>query len=161
MKVWQCALWISALTLQAARSQSPDREEWIKEALDLYNQREDGEFFFKFLSDLPAAPLEEENNPTIAFLIKETECLKSEDINLEECDYKKDGEVKVCGLYPAEGETMKTLKCVGLTKANGKAESAVKIVKNVCKKAQSDGKDQWKAILQWRNTPTVGMDSSC
>nr|AZW10343.1 cathelicidin precursor [Nanorana ventripunctata] len=128
MKVWQCALWISALTWQAARSQSPDREEWIREALDLYNQREDGEFFFKFLSDLPAAPLEEENNPTISFLIKETECLKSEDINLEECDYKKDGEVKVCGLYPEEGETMKTLKCVSLTKnfhtkrARGKKE---------------------------------------
>lgn len=46
------------------------------------------------------------------------------------------------------------------SQANGKAESAVKIVKNVCKKAQSDGKDPWKATLHWRNTPTEGMDSS-
>uniref|UniRef100_A0A673W9M9 Gypsy retrotransposon integrase-like protein 1 n=1 Tax=Salmo trutta TaxID=8032 RepID=A0A673W9M9_SALTR len=45
-------------------------------------------------------------------------------------------------------------------KANGKAESAVKIAKNLCKKALREGKDAWKAILQWRNTPTEGMDSS-
>lgn len=45
-------------------------------------------------------------------------------------------------------------------KANGKAESAVKIAKNLCKKALHEGKDAWTAILQWRNTPTAGMDSS-
>lgn len=45
-------------------------------------------------------------------------------------------------------------------KANGKAEAAVKIAKNLCKKALREGKDAWKAILQWRNTPTEGMDSS-
>ncbi|KAJ8290613.1 hypothetical protein GJAV_G00015280 [Gymnothorax javanicus] len=45
-------------------------------------------------------------------------------------------------------------------KANGKAEAAVKIAKNLCKKALRDGEDAWKAILQWRNTPTEGMDSS-
>nr|WOZ29869.1 cathelicidin [Quasipaa spinosa] len=117
MKVWQCVLWISALTWQAARSQSLDQEEWIREALDLYNQRKDGEFFFKLLSDLPDAPPEEgEDSPAVAFFIKETECLKSEDTDLVQCDYKKDGEVKVCGLYPEEGETSKTLKCVSLTK---------------------------------------------
>ena len=37
-------------------------------------------------------------------------------------------------------------------KSNGKAESAVKIVKNLCKKAASAGNDPWLAILQWRNT---------
>lgn len=45
-------------------------------------------------------------------------------------------------------------------KANGKAEAAVKIAKNLCKKAHREGKDAWKAILQWRNTPTEGMGSS-
>ena len=45
-------------------------------------------------------------------------------------------------------------------KSNGKAESAVKIVKNICKKAASAGDDPWLAILQWRNTPTEGMLSS-
>lgn len=41
-----------------------------------------------------------------------------------------------------------------------KAESAVKIVKSLCKKAKLDGTDVWAAILQWRNTPTEGMGSS-
>lgn len=45
-------------------------------------------------------------------------------------------------------------------KSNGKAESAVKIVKSLCKRAKADGTDAWMAILHWRNTPTEGMDSS-
>ena len=44
--------------------------------------------------------------------------------------------------------------------SNGKAESAVKIVKKLIRKTQKDGTDIHKAILDWRNTPTVGMNSS-
>lgn len=40
-------------------------------------------------------------------------------------------------------------------KSNGKAESAVKIVKNQCKKAACAGNDPWLTILQWRNTPML------
>ena len=46
------------------------------------------------------------------------------------------------------------------SQSNGKAESAVKIAKKILKKANRDGKDNWKAILDWRNTPTVDMNSS-
>ncbi|MGH0142006.1 UNVERIFIED_CONTAM: hypothetical protein FKN15_074960 [Acipenser sinensis] len=46
------------------------------------------------------------------------------------------------------------------SQSNGKAESAVKIAKTLLKKAKQDGKDPWKAILNWRNTPTEGMKSS-
>ncbi|KAK7933832.1 hypothetical protein WMY93_004728 [Mugilogobius chulae] len=45
-------------------------------------------------------------------------------------------------------------------KSNGKAESAVKIVKNLSKRAASAGTDPWLAILQWRNTPTDDMHCS-
>ncbi|XP_041440689.1 uncharacterized protein K02A2.6-like [Xenopus laevis] len=45
-------------------------------------------------------------------------------------------------------------------KANGKAESAVKIVKGLCRRAKRAGDDPWKSILLWRNTPTIGMDTS-
>lgn len=45
-------------------------------------------------------------------------------------------------------------------KSNGKAESAVKIAKNLLRKAMHDRTDPWKAILHWRNTPTENMDSS-
>nr|UTQ11529.1 cathelicidin [Hoplobatrachus rugulosus] len=119
MKIWQCVFWIFAITLQSAHSESPDQDEWIREALDLYNQKDNGKCFYKQLSDLPAGILEEEeDSPTVRFFIKETECLKSEDIDLAQCDYKKDGQVKACALYPEEGETSKTLKCVSLTKTS-------------------------------------------
>lgn len=45
-------------------------------------------------------------------------------------------------------------------KSNGKAVSAVKIMKNVVSKAHKEGKDMWKAILEWRNTPTPGSSNS-
>ena len=36
---------------------------------------------------------------------------------------------------------------------NGKAESAVKVIKNMIKKALKDGRDQYEALLELRNTP--------
>ncbi len=44
------------------------------------------------------------------------------------------------------------------SKSNGRAEAAVKTVKNIMKKSQ-DG-DVWKSILEWRNTITPGANSS-
>lgn len=35
---------------------------------------------------------------------------------------------------------------------NGKAESAVKIVKRIFSKADKSGQDRWLALLEWRNT---------
>ena len=45
-------------------------------------------------------------------------------------------------------------------KSNGKAESAVKIVNSLIKKAQRDNKDPWLSLLDYRNTPTTGMQTS-
>lgn len=45
-------------------------------------------------------------------------------------------------------------------KSNGNAESAVKIVKSRIKKAQRDNKDPWLSLLDYRNTPTTGMQTS-
>ena len=45
-------------------------------------------------------------------------------------------------------------------KANGKAESAVKIMKAIIKKTKQNNGDIWKAILEWRNAITPGMTSS-
>ena len=44
------------------------------------------------------------------------------------------------------------------SKSNGRAEAAVKTVKNIMKKSQ-DG-EIWKSILEWRNTITPGTNSS-
>ena len=46
------------------------------------------------------------------------------------------------------------------SQSNGKSESAVKIAKKLLKKTKRDGQDMWKAILDWRNTPSEGMESS-
>ena len=45
-------------------------------------------------------------------------------------------------------------------RSNGKAESAVKIVKSLFKKAFKDNIDPWLALLDYHNTPTEGMKSS-
>ena len=45
-------------------------------------------------------------------------------------------------------------------KSNGKAESSVKAVKQLFKKAEQDGKDPWLALLDYRNTPTEGINTS-
>ncbi|XP_077350095.1 cathelicidin antimicrobial peptide-like [Lithobates pipiens] len=131
MKVWQCVVWLSAVTLEVARSQSPDRDGWIREAVDLYNQREDGEFLFKLLSELPGPILEEEgDSPAIGFLIKETDCPKSEEIDLERCDHSKDGDVKVCVLHQEDED----VKCVSLTEnSRSKRSSKKKKCKFFCK----------------------------
>jgi len=48
----------------------------------------------------------------------------------------------------------------GNSKANGKAESPVKTAKSLLRKAFDSGKDPYMTILDYRNTPTQGMDSS-
>lgn len=44
-------------------------------------------------------------------------------------------------------------------KSNGKAESTVKIMKSIITKANKDGADVWKAILEWRNSPIPSQGS--
>ena len=46
------------------------------------------------------------------------------------------------------------------SRSTGKAESAVKIAKGLVEKAGKEGGDMWKALLEWRNTPTPGMTLS-
>ena len=46
------------------------------------------------------------------------------------------------------------------SQANGKAESAVKIAKRLIKKAKGDNQDMHLVILNWRNTPSEGINSS-
>ena len=45
-------------------------------------------------------------------------------------------------------------------RSNEKAESAVKIVKSLFRKALKDNKDPWLALLDQRNTPTEFLESS-
>ena len=44
--------------------------------------------------------------------------------------------------------------------SNGKAENAVKTVKRLFTKCKEDGKSEFLALLDWRNTPSEGMGTS-
>ena len=44
--------------------------------------------------------------------------------------------------------------------SNGKAESAVKVAKKLMVKAEHDNRDLQLTILDWRNTPTGGLQTS-
>ncbi|UYV62250.1 K02A2.6-like [Cordylochernes scorpioides] len=46
------------------------------------------------------------------------------------------------------------------SQGNGKAEAAVKIAKNLLKKSKQENSDFWQNLLNWRNTPTIDIDSS-
>ena len=43
--------------------------------------------------------------------------------------------------------------------SNGKAENAVKTAKMLMKKATESGNDFYLVLLEWRNTPSEGMES--
>ena len=48
----------------------------------------------------------------------------------------------------------------GHSRSNGKVESAVTIVKTLMKKAERSNTNIYQALLEWRNTPTIHMNSS-
>ena len=62
--------------------------------------------------------------------------------------------------FSREWEFKHVTSSPGHAKSNGKAESAVKVAKKIFKKAYRDNKDPWLALLDQRNTPTQGVNSS-
>ena len=44
--------------------------------------------------------------------------------------------------------------------SNGKAENAVKTIKRLFTKCRESGQSEYRALLDWRNTPTEGMGTS-
>ena len=49
---------------------------------------------------------------------------------------------------------------LGTPQSNGKAENSVKTAKSTLKKAEDSGYDPHLSLLDFRNTPSEGMDSS-
>ena len=62
--------------------------------------------------------------------------------------------------FAREWEFSHVTSSPGYAQSNGMVESAVKTVKRLIKKANEDNTDPWLAILDHRNTPTEGMNSS-
>ena len=59
-------------------------------------------------------------------------------------------------VFSKEWEFAHTVSSPYHSQSNGKVESAVKIVKRLFKRSA----DPYLALLEWRNTPTVGLDST-
>ncbi|XP_072011013.1 cathelicidin-6-like [Engystomops pustulosus] len=96
-------LLVSAVTLHGCLSDAAETQlhhgRSIEDVIHLYNQREGVTYLYKALDPRPPALLEEENNPDrVICIMKETTCLRSEETELSQCNYKPGGEVKVCVL---------------------------------------------------------------
>ena len=65
-----------------------------------------------------------------------------------------------CQQFREEWQFCHTTSSPGYPQANGKAESAVKTVKRLLKRAFRSGSDPWLALLAVRNTPTEAMQTS-
>ncbi|XP_040287441.1 cathelicidin-6-like isoform X4 [Bufo bufo] len=131
---WLSLLLVSAVTLHGCLSDTAEPEvqdgRSIGDVIDLYNQREGVTYLYKSLDQLLPVPLEEDENPNRrGFIIKETVCLKSENPDLSQCDFKPDGDVKICSLDLVD-EDPEDIMCISLNKN-------VRIKRNGKKKCKS------------------------
>ncbi|KAM4705854.1 cathelicidin antimicrobial peptide-like [Rhinophrynus dorsalis] len=84
---------------------SPLESKTIGKAIDLYNAGLNSSFVFRlFISESQHKGTDQSGENEVNFLIKETLCLKSEERNIENCDFKEDGEVQTCTLISPGSE---------------------------------------------------------
>ncbi|MEE6467518.1 hypothetical protein FKM82_007281 [Ascaphus truei] len=134
---WKAILLLSVTT--AVNSLSLPQElnsirdaEYIKRAVEIYNKKENANYIFKPLNDDPDSFLQvDENVQQLVFKIKETVCPKSENYNIVECDFKHDGEVKVCNTYLTELKNEDYIMCSPLSQHSHEKQSRKK---RPCKK---------------------------
>ncbi|XP_073407252.1 cathelicidin-related antimicrobial peptide Bf-CRAMP-like [Dendrobates tinctorius] len=117
MRSWRLSLLslllVSAVTLHGCLSDTA--EPGIKDGrsigdiTDLYNQKEGVTYLYKSLDQIHISP----SKDTKSFLIKETVCLKSENPALSQCDFKTDGDVKICTLHLGDEDPVDTI-CISL-----------------------------------------------
>ncbi|XP_066440627.1 cathelicidin-related peptide Oh-Cath-like isoform X2 [Eleutherodactylus coqui] len=96
MMSWKLSLlFFSAVTLHGCLSDAaePEVQDGIstRDITNLYNQRQGVTYLYKPFNDLPSIPVKGGENKRV-YIIKETACLKSENRDLSQCDFKPDGE---------------------------------------------------------------------
>ncbi|CAJ0960045.1 unnamed protein product [Ranitomeya imitator] len=121
MRSWRLSLLLlSAVTLHGCLSDTPEPEikdgRSIGDITDLYNQKEGVTYLYKSLQQIHIAPPQQEGEKSDrrSFVLKETVCLKSEDPDLSQCDFKPDGDVKICSLDLSE-ENPGDIMCISQT----------------------------------------------
>ncbi|XP_066441177.1 cathelicidin-2-like [Eleutherodactylus coqui] len=115
MRSWKLSLlFFSAVTLHGClcgTAEPEDQDERsMRDITNLYNQMEEVIYLYKYLDQISITPLEGDENDK-GYIIKETECLKSGNPDLSQCDFKPDGDVKICNL---DAEVPDDIKCISL-----------------------------------------------
>ncbi|KAM4688530.1 cathelicidin-related antimicrobial peptide Na_CRAMP-like isoform 3-T3 [Discoglossus pictus] len=125
MESWKAMLFLAVVTVVTSLSlaQGMRDEDYIKEVVELYNENADN--LYKPLHDYPARfVLVEEDSQLLVFLIKETQCDKSENATILDCDFKPNGEIKVCTSYLDEQKNPDNITCNGLPQKSRTRRSA-------------------------------------
>ncbi|XP_077127875.1 cathelicidin-related antimicrobial peptide Bf-CRAMP-like [Ranitomeya variabilis] len=137
MRSWRLSLLLlSAVTLHGCLSDAADPEikdgRSIGDITDLYNQKEGVTYLYKSLDQIHISP----SKDTKSFLIKETVCLKSENLELSQCDFKPDGDVKICTLHLGDEDPVDKI-CISLTTEGEKSDRRSFVLKEtVCLKSE-------------------------
>ncbi|KAM4028620.1 cathelicidin-3-like [Anomaloglossus baeobatrachus] len=112
------SLLLSVVTLHVCLSEAV--EPWIKDGgsiraiTDRYNQKEGVTYLYKSLDLIHTAP-PEDNKERKTFIIKETVCPKSDNPDLSQCDFKPDGDVRLCSLDLGDEVSVDEI-CISLSK---------------------------------------------
>ncbi|KAJ1098993.1 hypothetical protein NDU88_004098 [Pleurodeles waltl] len=87
---------VSALTTASTLP----KDSWrVQYAVDFYNNASVADYVFKLVEfDLDYGLNDSTRPPQLRFTLKETECLKSENKHVEECDIREGGTTKACSL---------------------------------------------------------------
>ncbi|KAM3910180.1 uncharacterized protein RB166_021241 [Leptodactylus fuscus] len=110
MVPWRLSLLLlAALTLHACLSAQSEVSDGRsrRDIIALYNQREGVTYLYKALE-------EEETADRRNLIIKETKCLKSDNQDVSQCDYKPDGDVRICSLDLGDVDS-EDIRCSSLT----------------------------------------------
>lgn len=99
MQGWHRILLGLAVAALTAASTLP-KDSWrVGDAVDFYNNASVADYVFKLVEFDAGYGLNESiRPPQLRFTLKETECLKSENKAVEECDIREGGTTKVCSL---------------------------------------------------------------
>ncbi|XP_069502801.1 cathelicidin-2-like [Ambystoma mexicanum] len=97
MQVWLPLLAVLAVSTTATFASHPHISWSIKDAPDLYNMGSNSDYIFKLVEgDKEYVSAESTRPRQLWFMMRETECLKSEKKQLDECDFKESAVMKAC-----------------------------------------------------------------
>ncbi|XP_069502802.1 cathelicidin-related antimicrobial peptide Bf-CRAMP-like [Ambystoma mexicanum] len=100
MEVWVRIL--PALAVASAASVPSLRGvSWsVEDVADVYNKASTTKYIFKLLeNDVEYVVTETTKSQQLKFMMMETECLKSENKSIEECDFQEDAVMKICSAF--------------------------------------------------------------